>query len=188
MVRDSPEVPYCRSPFKNAAFLNGLRQYGTSGESLTMGSLVNTFLRFYDLSSIRVTAAGKTIETGHNIYNRPLTFFTFLNAPLSISYASGAGSAVIDQGGEAVRIEAHKTLYDFRIVELDYHPEDDSIRVGKTLRTVGTLNPGSPLLVTLLIAETIPSRGVVFRDGDVTYGYRIQWSGKDGSLSFQGNQ
>ena len=47
---------------------------GTSGEALTMASLVNTFLEATGAQSLRLTVDGKDLETGHAIYDFPLTF------------------------------------------------------------------------------------------------------------------
>lgn len=57
----------------------GFSQYvnmmGTSGEYIVMGGLTNTFLRAYDAQEILITVNGKTLETGHAIYDKPLNFF-----------------------------------------------------------------------------------------------------------------
>ena len=59
----------------NDAFLTQLRSMGTSGEYMLMGSLVNTFLDNYTAGSILVTVNGAVPESGHVIYDFPLTFF-----------------------------------------------------------------------------------------------------------------
>ena len=61
----------------NAAFAEALDQLGTTGEFLMLGSLVNTMLRFFDLDSIIITAEGETLETGHNVYDEPMEYFSF---------------------------------------------------------------------------------------------------------------
>lgn len=57
----------------------GFSQYinmmGTSGEYIVMGGLVNTFLTAYDAEDIMITVNGETLETGHAVYEKPLTFF-----------------------------------------------------------------------------------------------------------------
>lgn len=59
----------------------GFSQYvnmmGTSGEFIVMGGLVNTFLTAYDADEILITVDGKTLETGHASYEKPLGFFEF---------------------------------------------------------------------------------------------------------------
>ena len=59
----------------SASFGEALSSTGTAGETLYMGSVVNTFLTRYALTSLRVTCEGADIETGHTIYDAPLTFF-----------------------------------------------------------------------------------------------------------------
>lgn len=48
---------------------------GTSGEYIMMGALVNTFLDAYSASGLVLQVDGKTLETGHNIYDFTLGFF-----------------------------------------------------------------------------------------------------------------
>ncbi len=47
---------------------------GTSGEALTMAGLANTFLEATGTHSLRLTVEGKDLETGHAIYDFPLSF------------------------------------------------------------------------------------------------------------------
>jgi len=61
----------------NEAFLQGLLQMGSSGEFAIMGSLVRTFLTHFDADSVIVTVGGAFIETGHNVYDWPLTYDCF---------------------------------------------------------------------------------------------------------------
>ena len=58
----------------NAAYAEALSRTGTFGEYLLLGSLVNTFLMFYEIDSISLTADGQVLETGHEVYDYPLTF------------------------------------------------------------------------------------------------------------------
>ena len=51
-----------------------LQQMGSSGEGQTLTSLVRTFLTFYELEYIYLTANGEIIDTGHNAYDWPLTY------------------------------------------------------------------------------------------------------------------
>lgn len=48
---------------------------GTSGEYIMMGSLVNTFLDAYQASGLNLQVDGKTLETGHSIYDWTLEYF-----------------------------------------------------------------------------------------------------------------
>ena len=59
------------------AFLAGLRQSGSTGESMYLGSLVNTFLDNFNCETVRVTVEGKTFSTAHTEYDKPLQAFTF---------------------------------------------------------------------------------------------------------------
>ncbi|MDD2980161.1 MAG: GerMN domain-containing protein [Hespellia sp.] len=49
-------------------FSNGLKNQGSAGEYITMGSLCNTFLSAYECDKIRVTVEGQILETGHAEY------------------------------------------------------------------------------------------------------------------------
>ena len=48
---------------------------GTSGEYIMLGSIVNTFLDAYSASGLMLQVDGKTLETGHNIYDYTLEFY-----------------------------------------------------------------------------------------------------------------
>ena len=61
----------------NEAFLAGLRESGSTGELMYMGSLVNTFLDNFNCTTVRVTVEGKPFSTGHTEYDKPLQAFTF---------------------------------------------------------------------------------------------------------------
>ncbi len=56
-------------------FKDYIGMMGTDGEDIVIAGLVNTFLDIYKADSLILTVAGKTLETGHNIYNKPLKFF-----------------------------------------------------------------------------------------------------------------
>ena len=50
--------------------------YGTSGELLTIQSIVNTALEFVSAAKcVELTVEGGMLETGHQIYDYPMTFF-----------------------------------------------------------------------------------------------------------------
>ena len=50
---------------------------GSTGESMYLGSLVNTFLDNFNCETVRVTVEGKTFSTAHADYDKPLQAFTF---------------------------------------------------------------------------------------------------------------
>ena len=50
----------------NEAFLAGLRESGSTGELMYMGSLVNTFLDNFNCTTVRVTVNGQSFSTGHS--------------------------------------------------------------------------------------------------------------------------
>lgn len=56
-------------------FTDLLRTYGTTGESMLIGSTVNTFLTCYDLDSIYIYCEGEVLESGHEIYSYPLEMY-----------------------------------------------------------------------------------------------------------------
>ena len=58
----------------NEAFMNHLCTMGTSGEMILVSSVVNTFLSAFDAESVMFTVNGETVESGHVIYDFPLTF------------------------------------------------------------------------------------------------------------------
>ena len=58
----------------NEDFLNYLYTMGTSGELMLTGSVVNTFLSAYGAESVMFTVNGGIVESGHVVYDFPLTF------------------------------------------------------------------------------------------------------------------
>ena len=59
----------------NSAYFDQLVTYGTSGELMMMGSVVNTYLDAYDAQSVVITADGEIMESGHVVYDFPLEFY-----------------------------------------------------------------------------------------------------------------
>lgn len=59
----------------NSTFLQTLQTSGTAGEYMIMGSVVNTLLSAFDADSITITVDGSILETGHSVYDQPLTFY-----------------------------------------------------------------------------------------------------------------
>ncbi len=59
----------------NQAFLSQLRSYGTTGEYMMVGSVVNTLLSIYAADSVFITCDGEIMESGHVVYDFPLEFY-----------------------------------------------------------------------------------------------------------------
>ncbi len=53
----------------NQAFQEQLQTYGSSGEMIFMGSVVNTFLEAMGAEQVMITVEGEVLETGHEIYD-----------------------------------------------------------------------------------------------------------------------
>lgn len=58
----------------NTAFADRLNSVGTAGESVTIAATVNTFLSAYNARTVLITVEGNTLESGHVIYDMPLTY------------------------------------------------------------------------------------------------------------------
>ena len=59
----------------NTVCAQKLRSLGTSGEYMTLGALVNTLLEAFEAEEVVLTAEGAVLETGHAVYDQPLTYF-----------------------------------------------------------------------------------------------------------------
>ena len=57
----------------NAAYGEAVRASGTTGESMLIYSLVNTFAQARGVDQVLITVDGAPLETGHDIYDYPLT-------------------------------------------------------------------------------------------------------------------
>lgn len=58
----------------NQAFGDLVSSTGTSGERMIVGSVVNTFLSAFQAESVYFTVEGEILESGHVIYDFPITF------------------------------------------------------------------------------------------------------------------
>lgn len=59
----------------NQAFLDQLLTYGTTGERMMIGCVVNTYLSIYDAETVYITVNGEIMESGHVVYDFPMEFF-----------------------------------------------------------------------------------------------------------------
>ena len=58
----------------NAAFSDQLVTYGTAGELMMIGRVVNTFLSAYGADTVMITVDGQIMESGNVIYDFPLAY------------------------------------------------------------------------------------------------------------------
>ena len=59
----------------NQSFADVVRSMGTSGETMIVGSVVNTFLNAFQAEIVFLTVNGEILESGHAIYDFELGFF-----------------------------------------------------------------------------------------------------------------
>ena len=59
----------------NQAFLDQLLTYGTAGERMMIGCVVNTYLSAYEAETVYITVNGEIMESGHVIYDFPMEFY-----------------------------------------------------------------------------------------------------------------
>lgn len=86
----------------SAEFSKYLNMMGTTGEYIVVGSLVNTFLDAYEAEEITITVKGKTLETSHAIYDKPLTKY--------VSESSSDGKEKTDEA-EAMNYRLKDTAF-----------------------------------------------------------------------------
>lgn len=60
----------------NSAFRELILSQGTAGEWAVMGSVVNTFLTAYGAETMTITVDGEVLESGHVVYDMPLSLFS----------------------------------------------------------------------------------------------------------------
>ena len=56
----------------NMVYGNAVRSSGTTGESMLIYSLVNTFVQARGVDSVIITVDGAPLESGHEVYDYPL--------------------------------------------------------------------------------------------------------------------
>ena len=59
----------------NQAFFDQLLTYGTAGERMMIGCVVNTYLSIYEAETVYITVNGEIMESGHVVYDFPMEFF-----------------------------------------------------------------------------------------------------------------
>ena len=59
----------------NQAFRDLVCTMGTIGERMIIGSVVNTLIANYEVETVSITVEGETWESGHVIYDFPMSFF-----------------------------------------------------------------------------------------------------------------
>jgi len=157
----------------NATFAAGITSSGSTKEYLYMGSLVNTLLEYYDADEITLTVAGKILETGHNIYDLPLTKFTSSLEPIKADFYVPNDKA---DGFNVFNYEYDGTMEGLikKLIELGALPkntvvnsfkvEKDTIKIdlssafGNKLMSTGTA--GEDMLVGSLVNTLIKCYGV----------------------------
>lgn len=58
----------------SAEMQSTLLEAGSAGELMLIGSLVNTLLTVYEADEITLTCEGAALESGHNVYDEPISF------------------------------------------------------------------------------------------------------------------
>lgn len=59
----------------NSAFRDLVCTMGTSGERMIIGSVVNTLIANYGVETVAITVDGDVWESGHVLYDFPMSFF-----------------------------------------------------------------------------------------------------------------
>ena len=54
-------------------FAKDVANSGTAGEYVKVGSVVNTFIDAFKVDTLTITVEGKAWETGHSVYDKPLS-------------------------------------------------------------------------------------------------------------------
>ena len=69
----------------NQAFADYLKKLSQQGETIVMGSITNTFLEAYQSELLLVTAEGKVLDTGRNIYEEYLETYPFVESSYQVT-------------------------------------------------------------------------------------------------------
>ncbi|MCI7812392.1 MAG: GerMN domain-containing protein [Lachnospiraceae bacterium] len=72
----------------NEKFQEKLFSLGTSGERIFMGSVINTFLGIYDADAVKITVEGRTLESGHAVYDGYQNFYGQVQQRIKVSYSA----------------------------------------------------------------------------------------------------
>ncbi len=88
--------------------------------------------------------------------------------------------------GSKIAFFTDKTISDFKIYSLefvDFDKSDNPIFVSTELHSVDVVNPSNTVVVSMVLAGTIPNNGISYVDEDGTVRcYTVNISGKDGSV------
>lgn len=68
-------------------FREKLLSLGTSGERIFMGSVINTLLDAYGADAIKITVEGKTLESGHAVYDNYQNFYGQVQQRINVTYS-----------------------------------------------------------------------------------------------------
>ena len=90
------------------AFATGVGRMGTAGESVMLGSLVNTFLDAYDAQILVLQIEGKPLETGHNVYEEPFGYFIFDESGVSWDDTTADAAAAMRGRVPAAAMESER--------------------------------------------------------------------------------
>lgn len=89
-------------------FSKYLNMMGSSGEYIVIGSLVNSFLTYYEADDILIMVDGKGLATSHAIYDKPLTMFE-------------------DSLGETKEDVDKKEAMAYRLKDTSFHQEEKTV-------------------------------------------------------------
>lgn len=188
----------------NKAFADVVAASGTAGETMMLASFVNTLCAFYELSDLTVTAEGKPIETGHNVYDAPLTPFVFQTSADNSVFTSLAPDAeeavrlvIVNVPTDAQREQAPATDTVFgnevqdpvlivpratdaklTLWAVDY--TDGSFTKRETVFERDAVGEGFVLGGSVLRPEGAPLYMLVLTDSEYTLEYLFSYNGKDG--------
>ena len=76
-------------------FAKDVANSGTAGEYVKFGCVVNTFIDAFKVYTLTITVEGKAWETGHNVYDGPLSKYAY-NIALYVGNANADGFEIIN--------------------------------------------------------------------------------------------